>query len=101
MSYQFKYIKKSDHFKRRCKLRKISDQDIDELINEYDELFFDNGTNYLIFLKKKSWIGKDRNIILVAQIKDEGLHLISFHPLKENQKENRIKSGRWVKYEKK
>ena len=99
MSYLFKNIHKTAHFLRRCKMRGISEQIINELVYQYDEIFKDKITNNLIFIKKFKWTNKERNIILVTQIKEQDLFLITIHPLKENQKQNRIENGRWIQYE--
>ena len=101
MRVYFKNIHKTAHFSKRCKMRRISEQFVDNLVYHYDEIYFDKTTNNLIFLKKVKWINKERDMILVALIKEEDLYLITIHPLKENQKENRIENRRWIFYEKK
>jgi hypothetical protein len=39
--------------------------------------------------------GKERDIMVAYNYKGENVKLLTIHPFKEGQKENRIKSGRW------
>jgi hypothetical protein len=39
--------------------------------------------------------GKERDIMVAYKYEGENVKLLTIHPLKEGQKENRIKSGRW------
>jgi len=40
---------------------------------------------------------KYREVMVAYEIKGDAAILLTIHPLKENQKDNRIKSGRWRK----
>ncbi len=41
--------------------------------------------------------GKMREVMVAYDIIEETVTLLTIHPLKEGQKENRVKSGRWRK----
>jgi len=53
----------------------------------------------LIAKSKKYWILKRKNndIMVPYRHEDVDIKLLTIHPLKEGQKENRIQSGRWRK----
>ena len=56
--------------------------------------FYDNETDLNIAVLKTDFLGKRKNI-MVAYRKNHYVLLITVHPLKENQLENRVKTGRW------
>lgn len=92
-------IKYSEHIKTRLALRKI-DYDLPKLIYENaDERFLDTETGNLIALMKTTLYGKERDIIVAYKKEGENITLLTIHPLKEGQKDIRIKSGRWRKIE--
>jgi len=62
------------------------------------ERYYDTMTHHLIAIGKSKYKRKDREFV-VAYKEDKGhkiVEVITIHPLKPNQKEKRIKSGRWV-----
>jgi hypothetical protein len=54
-------------------------------------------TGYLIAIIKTELYGKLRDVMVVYVMEEDCANLLTVHPLKEGQKENRIKSGRWRK----
>ena len=64
------------------------------------ERYFDTETLKFIAVKILKYKGKVREMALIYEEDNEKVVLISIHPLKILQKSNRIKSGRWTKYEK-
>ena len=62
-----------------------------------DERYFDVLTDKFIAVKRMKYHGKSRELVVVYEEKGNEAHLITIHPLKEYQKEARIKSGRWSK----
>jgi len=90
-------IKYSFHLKRRIIIRKI-DHDLPKRIYENaEERFIDNDTEHLIAVKKEKMYGKIRDIMVAYKYEGIDIKLLTIHPLKKGQKENRIKSGRWRK----
>jgi hypothetical protein len=68
-----------------------------EIFEDSRERFADSETGHNIAVTKAVMYGKERDI-MVAYIYEEGrVKLLTIHPLKERQKENRVKSGRWRK----
>ena len=88
-------IKYSKHIKTRIALRKI-DYDLPKRIFEKaDERYTDTETEHTIAVMKDMIYGKERDIIVKQD--NEDIKLITIHPLKDGQEENRIQSGRWRK----
>jgi hypothetical protein len=89
-------IKYTKHLKIRLELRKI-DYDLPQKIFEKaEERFMDTVTGHTIAVAKAVIYDKERDV-MVAYKHEEGVKLLTIHPLKEGQKDNRIKSGRWRK----
>jgi len=87
----------SKHIKTRLTLRKIDYDLPKKIFDEAQERFVDNQTGYAIAVLKVNLYDKERDV-MVAYIHDgEEIKLLTIHPLKEGQKENRIKTGRWRK----
>ena len=57
----------------------------------------DNETGHFIAVKKVIIYGKERDVMVAYKREDTDVKLLTIHPLKEGQKENRIQSGRWRK----
>jgi hypothetical protein len=90
-------IKYSKHIKTRIALRKI-DYDLPKRIFEKaEERFIDTETGHTIAIMNTAIYGKERDIMVAYKYDNEDVKLITIHPLKEGQKENRIQSGRWRK----
>jgi len=46
---------------------------------------------------KAALYDKERDIMVAYRQEDDDIKLLTIHPLKEGQKENRVQSGRWRK----
>lgn len=90
-------ISYSQHLKNRLSLRKI-EYDLPEIIyKQSNERYFDEKTGHLIATTKLKLYDKFRDIMIAYIIEENCANLLTIHPLKEGQKENRIKTGRWRK----
>lgn len=90
-------IKYSKHLETRLALRKI-EYDLPRRIYENaEERFIDSETGHLIAVMRTVIHGKERDIMIAYTHGDADINLLTIHPLKEGQKENRIQSGRWRK----
>ncbi len=88
-------IKYSKHIKTRIELRKI-DYNLPKMIFENaEERFIDTETGHTIAVSNVMMYSKDRDVMVAYNFEGENVKLLTIHPLKEGQKENRIKSGRW------
>ncbi|RJQ40143.1 MAG: hypothetical protein C4550_04095 [Nitrospiraceae bacterium] len=90
-------IKYSKHIETRLALRKI-EYDLPKRIYEAaEERFTDTETGHTIAVMRAVIYGKERAIMVAYRHEDADIKLLTIHPLKEGQKENRIQSGRWRK----
>lgn len=80
----------SKHFLDRKKLRLIPDGLAENVLTQADEYYFDNETKCYIAVKNIKFQGKVRNVSLTFVISDNKIIIITLHPLKKGQKENRI-----------
>ena len=90
-------IKYSQHIKKRLLLRKIEYDLPERIFKQSEERYFDKETGHLIATMKDELYNKIREIMVAYIIEGDNAKLLTIHPLKEGQKENRIQSGRWRK----
>jgi len=78
-------------------LRKI-EYDLPRIIFEQsEERYFDGKTGHIIAVMKVELYKKIREVMVAYIIEKNCGKLLTIHPSKEGQKENRIESGRWRK----
>ena len=65
------------------------------IFNDYDEKYFDIETGSIVLVKEVEYLDKTRNMMIVYKEQEGKIEIITIHPLKKFQKENRIKTGRW------
>ena len=85
----------SKHLKRRLAIRRIPIELPEIIFNEYDEKYFDYATGNFVLIKKVEFLQKPRDMMIVYEEEHDKVEIITIHPLKKFQKENRIKTGRW------
>jgi hypothetical protein len=85
----------SEHLKRRLAIRLIPIELPEIIFNEYDEKYFDYETGNFVLIKKVEFLQKPRDMMIVYEEGHDKVEIITIHPLKKFQKENRIKTGRW------
>lgn len=78
-------------------MRKIEYNLPQRIYENAGERFMDTETGHTIAVMKAVLYGKERNIMVAYKLENEDVKLLTIHPLKEGQKENRIQSGRWRK----
>ena len=85
----------SKHLLHRLILRKI-DHDLPRTIFEQSvEHYDDMETGHRIATMTSDLYGKAREVMVAYVIEGDCAKLLTIHPLKEGQKENRTISGRW------
>jgi hypothetical protein len=67
------------------------------IFEEAEERYYDRETGYLIAVMKVVLYDKSREVMVAHTIEENCAKLLTIHPLKEGQKDNRINSGRWRK----
>lgn len=90
-------IKYSEHLKNRLKLRKIDYNLPGSIVEQSTERYFDEETKYYVAISEVDLYNKKRNVMVAFDYEDDIIKLLTIHPLKEGQKENRVKNGRWRK----
>ena len=87
----------SEHITSRLLLRKIEYNLPRRIFEQSKERYFDIETDYMIAVMKVELYNKIREVMVAYVIEENYTKLLTIHPLKERQKENRIKNGRWRK----
>lgn len=87
----------SKHLANRLKLRNIEYNLPEKIFHQSKENFFDNETGHLIAITKTELYGKTREVMVAYVLEGNNVKLLTIHPLKEGQKENRVNTGRWRK----
>jgi TPP-dependent indolepyruvate ferredoxin oxidoreductase alpha subunit len=90
-------IKYSKHLENRLKLRRIAYDLPRRIFEQSIEKYFDEETEYYIAITEVNLYNKVREVMVAYDFEEDYVKLLTVHPLKEGQKENRIKSGRWRK----
>ena len=91
-----KRIRYSEHLLTRLSLRNLFSDLPLKIYQEAKERFEDKETGHKVAIKVTQVYGYEREV-MVAYEEDAEIVILTIHPLKEGQKENRIASGRWVK----
>ena len=78
-------------------LRKIDYYIPKKIYENPDENYYDTETNIFIAVKKSNYYGKKRDIMIAYYEQEERVYIITIHPLKQDQKNRRVESGRWKK----
>ncbi len=78
-------------------MRKIEHDLPKRIFEESDERYFDEETGYLIATMMVKLYNNAREVMVAYVIEEDCAKLLTVHPLKEGQKENRVKTGRWRK----
>lgn len=90
-------IKYSEHLEYRLTLRKVDYSLPKKIFELSDERYFDEETGHLIAIMEVELYNRQRNVMVAYEVEEDIARLLTIHPLKEGQKENRVKSGRWRK----
>jgi hypothetical protein len=97
---QRRRIQYADHLRLRLALRQVPEQLPRRIYQRAKERFFDTVTHHRIAVARARYAGKIREMVVSFEDDGETVTLITIHPLKEQQKTNRINARRWVPYEK-
>ena len=62
---------------------------------EARERFLDAETGHMVAVRRAQLYDCDREVMVAYVIGRDCVTLLTIHPLKKGQKENRIRSGRW------
>jgi hypothetical protein len=79
------------------RLRSIDDHLPRQVIENAANRYWDNETGYMIAVAEVYLYNRLREVMVAFSVENDTLTVITIHPLKEGQRENRIRSGRWRK----
>ena len=86
--------------KIRLKERKIPQNYPSKILAKPDEQFVDTVTNYKIAVKSLSYNLKIRPMLVVYDIIESEILVITIHPISNQEINNKREKGRWKIYEK-
>jgi hypothetical protein len=91
----------ADHLYLRLALRQMPEQLPRRIYLRAKEQFFATNTQHRVAVAHARYVGKMREMAVSFEDDGETVTLITIHPLKGQQKTNRINTHRWTPYEKK
>ena len=87
----------TDHLEFRLKVRNIPHDLPREIIQQAKEHYYDTTTKHFVAIQQVEFEGKNREMALTYDKKEDLVEIITTHPIKPYQKYSRIHSGRWKK----
>jgi len=90
-------IKYSKHLEQRLSLRRMDSDLPKKIFEQSNERYLDQETKHFIATMEIEIYNEFREIMVAYIVEKDIAKLLTIHPLKEGQKENRVKSGRWRK----
>ena len=87
------------HLENRLKERRFPNDYPKKIFLKAEENYIDISQNSYIAIKKLRYAGKDQKIMIAYPIDKNSVKIITIHPEKDSEINNRIKNGRWIKYE--
>ncbi|MFB3885598.1 MAG: hypothetical protein ACE144_10250 [Thermodesulfobacteriota bacterium] len=78
-------------------MRKIDYELPTKIFDQSKERYLDEVTQHLIATMQVQLYNKLKEVMIAYVIEGDVATALTIHPLKDGQKENRIKSGRWRK----
>jgi hypothetical protein len=88
-------VRYSRHIESRLKLRGIDPDLPKQIFEEAAERYLDTETGHFVAVTTKPLYGRDREVMVAYAIEEDSVILLTIHPLKDGQKDSRIRSGRW------
>jgi hypothetical protein len=85
------------HLENRLKLRKISHDLPQKIYVESKDRYYDEETGHYVAVMEVELYDKTREVMVAYAVESDTVYLLTVHPLKAGQKENRIQTGRWRK----
>jgi hypothetical protein len=90
-------VRYSKHLEVRLRMRGIP-YELPRIIFENSRRrLYDVESGFNIAVLRVRYFGKQRDVMVAYQVNANNMRLVTIHPLKTNQLENRLRSGRWKK----
>jgi hypothetical protein len=68
-----------------------------KIFDQSNERYMDQETKHFIATMEIELYNKLREVMVAYLVEQDAVKLLTIHPLKEGQKDNRVRSGRWRK----
>ena len=88
------------HLKIRLEQRNIPQNYPEKIVSSPDAKYFDTQTDHTIAVKSMEHSGKLRPMAVSYDIIVDTIQIITIHPVSEQEIQNKLERGRWIKYEK-
>jgi hypothetical protein len=88
-------VKYSSHIEAKLKLRAIEHDLPKQIFEEAAERYLDTETGHFVAVMSKPLYDRDREVMVAYAVDEDSATLLTIHPLKDGQKDSRIRSGRW------
>ena len=88
-----------NHYAERRGLRSLPEGSGEEVLQNPDARYYDTWHNRLVAVKRMYVLGAECGVAVAYEIADNVTWLVTIHPLKEGQQQNRLQTGRWMPYE--
>jgi len=88
-------IQYSRHLEGRLILRKIDSTLPKKIFKKSEERYLDVLSGHFIAVALEGLYGKNREVMIAYTVEGDEVTILTIHPLKEGQKENRVAGGRW------
>ncbi|MBI2121941.1 MAG: hypothetical protein HYT98_02355 [Candidatus Sungbacteria bacterium] len=89
-------VRYSQHLEIRLTMRGIPHELPRIVYENAKRRFHDTDSDLDIAVLRTAFYGRQRDVVVAYRIYSDYVLLITIHPLKEGQFENRIRSGRWT-----
>ena len=83
------------HLEWRLRIRRVARQLPARVYRKAEERFSDTVTGHEIAIARLPYRGKVREVMVAYDRVSEGVELVTIHPLRPEQKQSRVHSGRW------
>lgn len=90
-------IQYTEHLELRLKLRGFPHDMPMKIYKRAEEYYYDISTSNYVALKRLNYAEKMRTMAVTYNKHEDVIEIITIHPIKEGQKEKRIRNGRWVR----
>lgn len=87
------------HLLKRLKERKIPETYPKLIIEKPEREYFDVLAKRNIAIKELHFEGEVRNILVAYDIIENGVEIVTIHIISGKEIENKVRAGRWRKYE--
>jgi hypothetical protein len=81
----------------RLEKRLISPDIPRKIYRDSNEKYYDNATGHKIAVDRLDYMGRERDVMIAYDEFEDRVEIVTVHPLKWMQKQQRIKSKRWRK----